>query len=159
MSSQIKTEGCALFRECAEADIPPPPPSPARPHHPLHLPLLPPLARYIPAIAKMSLSGSGAHEKRPRLIFMCTDVINEREEGEEEDQEEEERIEWRTDLAELSARPCFITSTTARAQMRSNPFRFSSLRAGRTLPRVQISLRWDLFFPYLQGGFCTGLIL
>lgn len=128
------------------------PPLPARPGLPTPSTspssLLPPLARYIPAIAKMSLSGSGAHEKRPRLIFMCTDVINEREEGEEE---EEERIEWRTDLAELAARPCFITSTTARAQMRSNPFRFSSLRVGRTLPRVQIFLRWDLFFSVLAG--------
>lgn len=85
---------------------------------------------------------------------MCTDVINEREEGEEEDQEEEEeRIEWRTDLAELAARPCFITSTTARAQMRSNPFRFSSLRAGRALPRFHASRFFFggiCFFPYLQ---------
>lgn len=41
----------------------------------------------------MSLSGSGAHEKRPWLIFMCTDVINEREEGEEEVLQEEEEEE------------------------------------------------------------------
>lgn len=142
MSSQIKTEGCALFTEAAEADTPSLAPPPPRPLYTCN--------------RKMSLSGSGAHEKRPQLIFMCTDVINEREEGGEEAQEEEEeRIEWRADLARLAARPCFITSTTARPQMRSNPPVFP-------LPRVQTWLRLRLAgsrFPFLcsQGGFCTGL--